>query len=113
MIKLRPTSNRLAVRPDSQDEMFNDTIHIPATAKYIPQTGRVIAVGPGFMTDIPLLHSDGLVRFHRQNMHVEEGDRIFFAKNVGVELEIGRDKFIVMRESDVLAIIAEEEDANG
>ncbi len=111
-MKLRPLSNRLAIKPDEKDEMFKDSIHIPDTVKYVPQIGRVIATGPGFMTDIPLVSPKDptKIMFHRQPMHVKVGDRVFFGKNIGVELQIERDKFMVLRESDVLAILADDED---
>ncbi len=119
-LKLRPLSNRVVVLPDEREEQTESGLHVPSTAKEQPQTGKVVAIGPGYMSEFPVhryttgspelskyeLENTG---FERMPMSLGVGDRIFFGKYSGTELQIEHDKFIVLRETDVLAIMVEDE----
>lgn len=111
--KIRPLSNRVAVIPDAQEETSRGGIHIPSTAKHTPKTGVVFAVGPGFMVerfDKDSSYVEGQYNFPRMPMVVNVGDRVFFSPNAGTEIQINRDHFIILRESDIVAILEEKEE---
>jgi chaperonin GroES len=91
-LKLRPLADRLVVEPNERDEMTASGIYVPETAKEKPQEGRVIAVGPGRKDD------EG----ERISMDVAEGDRVLFAKYGGIEVKLDDEKYLILRESDVL-----------
>jgi len=125
MIKLQPLSNRIVIKPDDKQTMSKGGIHIPETTKYTPQFGTVVAVGPGFMAEVPYFvptpndYELGKAQFFgehlkpsfaRMPMNVEVGDRVFFAKNSGVFIQIEREEFIVVRLTDLLAFVEEVED---
>ncbi|MBN1483287.1 MAG: co-chaperone GroES [Chloroflexia bacterium] len=96
-IKLKPLADRVVVKPIEQEEVSKGGIYLPDTAsKEKPQEGQVIAVGPGRRLD------DGT----RVPMEVSEGDRVLFAKYAGTEFkDQADDKFIILSEKDLLAII--------
>ena len=94
--KLRPLGDRLLVEPIDQEETFaGGTLVLPETAKEKPQQGRVLAAGPGAKDD----------QGQRLAMDVEENDRILFAKFAGTEIKLDGNKYLIMRESDVFAVI--------
>jgi len=93
---LRPLGDRVIVRPIERDSVTASGILLPDTAKEKPQEGTVIAVGAGKRND------DG----SRQPLDVGEGDRVIYAKYAGTEFKIsGNDKVLILRESDLLAIV--------
>lgn len=94
-VNLRPLQDRVVVRPIEQEERTKAGIIIPDTAKEKPQQGEVIAVGPGRKTD------DGKVI----PVDVKVGDRVLFGKYAGTEVEIDGEKLLIMRESDIYAVI--------
>lgn len=95
-LKLRPLHDRLLVEPLEMEETFaGGQLVIPETAKEKPQQGKVLAVGPGAKDD------DG----DRIAMDVEVEDRVLFAKYAGTEITLDGGKYLILRESDVLAII--------
>ena len=91
---LKPLYDRVLVKP-IEEELKKGSIIIPDTAKERPQQGEIIDAGEGRMTD------DGKII----PLKLKKGDRILFAKYARTEFEIGDEKFLVMRESDALAII--------
>ena len=94
--KLRPLGDRLLVEPIDQEETFaGGTLVLPETAKEKPQHGKVIAAGPGTKND----------QGERMPMDVQENDRVLFAKYAGTEIKLDGNKYLIMRESDVLAIV--------
>jgi chaperonin GroES len=93
VVKLQPMGDRLVVKPTQSEEKTKSGIYIPDTAKEKPQEGKVIAVGPGKMTD------EG----KRIPMDVEVGDIIIYAKYGGSEIKLDEEELIIMRESDILA----------
>jgi chaperonin GroES len=93
VVKLEPLGDRVVVKPSSKEEVTRGGIVIPDTAKEKPQEGKVIAVGPGRMTE------DG----KRIAMDVKVGDIVIYAKYGGTELKENDEELIVLRESDILA----------
>ena len=111
-IKLRPLSDRVVVEPDPPAEMIGK-IHVPSSAKYIPQIGTVVAAGPGYVSQVPLyIGAHDQESWPRRPMVVRVGDRVFFPKNAGTVLQIERSEFIIIRETDILAFVVENEDEN-
>jgi chaperonin GroES len=97
-IKLRPLGDRIVVEPIEREEKTAAGILIPETAKEKPQEGKVLAVGPGRLDE----------KGERLPMDVKEGDRVLFAKYAGTEVKLEGDrKILILKESDVLAIIEE------
>jgi chaperonin GroES len=94
-ISLKPLGNRVVVEPIEQEEVTAGGIVLPETAKEKPQKGTVLAVGPGDRDD------DG----KRIPMDVKEGDTVLFAKYSGTELKMEGKKLLILRESDILAIL--------
>ncbi len=94
-IKVKPLADRVVVEPLEEDIQERRGIIIPDTAKEKPQQGKVMAVGPGALAD------DG----SRKPMEVKSGDRILYGKWTGSEVSIDDQDYLIMRESDILAII--------
>jgi chaperonin GroES len=95
-INLKPLADRLIVEPIEQEETTASGIILPETAKEKPQEGKVLAVGPGRKDE------EG----ERIPMDVKEGDRVLYAKYAGTEVKLPEDrKVLVLKESDVLAIV--------
>jgi chaperonin GroES len=92
-VKLQPMGDRLVVKPMQSEEKTKSGIYLPDTAKEKPQEGKVIAVGPGRMTD------EG----KRIATDVEVGDIVLYTKYGGSEIKIDGEELIIMRESDILA----------
>ncbi len=97
-LKLRPLGDRVIVEPIEREEMTASGIYVPETAKEKPQEGRVLAVGPGRWDE------EGK---RRLPLDVEEGDKVLFAKYAGTEVKLDDKKYLILRESDVLAIVQE------
>jgi len=91
--ELEPLGDRVVVKPSPKEDVTKSGIVIPDTAKEKPQEGKVIAVGPGRMTE------DG----KRIDMDVKVGDIVIYAKYGGTEIKEGDDELIILRESDILA----------
>jgi len=91
---LKPLSDHVLVKPLSKEEKTEGGIYLPDTAKEKPQEGEVIAVGPGRMLD------NGT----RVAPEVKVGDKVIYAKYGGTEVKIGDEEYLIMRESDILAI---------
>ena len=94
-VTFNPLGNRIVVEPaDEEASVSSGGIYIPDTAKEKPQEGKVIAAGPGRLTD------DG----KRVAMDVKEGDTVVYSKYGGTEYRVGETEYIVLREDDVLFI---------
>ncbi|GAW91167.1 co-chaperone GroES [Calderihabitans maritimus] len=91
---LKPLGDRVVVKPVTAEEKTEAGIVLPDTAKEKPQEGEVIAVGPGRMLD----------NGNRVAPEVKVGDRVIFAKYSGTEVKIGGQEYLILRESDILAI---------
>ena len=94
-LKLKPLADRLVVEPIERDEMTASGIYVPETAKEKPQEGKVVAAGPGRKDE------DG----KRIPMDVETGDRVLYAKYAGTEVKLEGNKYLILKESDILAIL--------
>jgi chaperonin GroES len=94
-LKLRPLGDRVWIQPIEQDETTASGIILPETAKEKPQEGKIVAVGPGRMDD------DG----ERIPMDVALGDRVLYAKYAGTEVKLEDKKYLILKESDILAIL--------
>ena len=94
-ISIKPLGNRVVVEPIEQEEVTSGGIVLPETAKEKPQKGKVLATGPGDRND------DG----KRIPLDVKEGDTVLFAKYTGTEIKMDGKKLLIMRESDLLAIV--------
>ncbi len=89
-VKIKPLADRVLVQPDPAETKTASGIIIPDTAKEKPQKGTIIAVGKG-KKDEP--------------MNLKEGDRVLYGKYSGTELKWEGEEYLIMRESDVIAII--------
>ena len=94
-LSLKPLSDRVVVEPAAAEEKSSGGIILPDTAQEKPQQGTVVATGPGKVSD-----SGTLVE-----MSVKDGDKILYGKYSGTEVNIAGIEYIVMRESDILAIM--------
>ena len=97
-MKFRPLQDRVVIRRVEQEEKSPGGILIPDTAKEKPMEGEVIAVGPGARSDDGKIHP----------LDVKIGDRVLFGKWTGTEIKINGEDVIIMKESDVMGIIAGE-----
>ena len=94
-LSLKPLGDRVVVKPIEQDEMTTGGIMLPDTAKEKPQKGEILAVGPGGRSDTG----------ERVEMDVKVGDTVLYAKYAGTEIKLDGEKVLVLRESDILAIV--------
>lgn len=94
-IKFRPMEDRMLVEPLEADETTAGGIILPDTAREKPQRGTVIAVGDGKLLDSG----------KRGEMSVGVGDQVFYGKYSGTEVEFGNEKYVVLREGDILAVV--------
>jgi chaperonin GroES len=93
-VKVAPLADRVVIKALEEAEQMRGGLYIPDTAKEKPQQGEIIAVGPGrFEKD------------KRVSMDVKVGDRVLYAKYSGTEVTIGGEQLLILRESDVLAVI--------
>jgi len=90
---LQPLADRVLVKPIEQEEKTKSGIYLPDTAKEKPQEGKVLAVGPGKLSE------DG----KRIAMDLKIGDIVIYAKYGGTEIKIDDDEVMILRESDILA----------
>jgi chaperonin GroES len=95
-MKVTPLSDRVLVRRLEAAEEKRGGIIIPDTAKEKPQQGEIIAVGPGRVTE------DG----KRVVPEVKKGQRVLIGKYAGTEVKIDGDEFVILREDDILGIVA-------
>jgi len=92
---LKPLADRVVVKPSEAEERTKGGIIVPDTAKEKPVWGEVIAVGPGRVSD------DG----KQIPMEVKVGDRVLYGKYSGTEVTIDGEELLIMRESDIFAIM--------
>jgi chaperonin GroES len=93
--KASPLADRVVVRPLEDTETMRGGLFIPDTAKEKPQQGEIIAVGPG-------RYEEG----KRVPMEVKAGDRVLYGKYSGSEVTLDGETVLILRESDVLAVIS-------
>ena len=94
-VKLAPLADRVVIKALEETETMRGGLYIPDTAKEKPQQGEIIAVGPG--------------RFEKDKrvpMDVKVGDKVLYGKYSGTEVTIEGEQYLILRESDVLAIVS-------
>jgi chaperonin GroES len=94
-MNLRPLGDRVVIEPSEKDERTESGLFIPETAKEKPQEGTIVAVGAGKRDD------DG----KRIPMDVEVGQTVLFAKYAGTEIKLEGKKVLILKETDILAIV--------
>jgi chaperonin GroES len=94
-MQIKPLADRVVVKPLEETEQMKGGLYIPDTAKEKPQQGEVVAIGPGRMSD------EG----KRIEIELKVGDRIIYGKYSGTEVTVGDDEYLILRESDVLAVV--------
>ncbi len=92
---IEPLEDRVVVQPLEAEETTKGGIVLPDTAKERPQQGKVIAVGPGKM----------LESGERAEPAVKKGDVVVYAKYGGTEIEVDGEEYMILRESDLLAVV--------
>ena len=90
-MNIKPLADRVLIQPAKAEEKTVAGIIIPDTAKEKPLKGEVVAVGEGTKDE---------------KMVLKAGDTVLFGKYAGTEIEVGEEKYLIMRQSDVLAILA-------
>jgi chaperonin GroES len=93
MAKLEPLGDRVVIKPTPKEDVSKGGIVLPDTAKEKPQEGKIIAVGPGRLTE------DG----KRIAMEVKKGDKVIYSKYAGNEFKLDDEELVIMREGDILA----------
>jgi chaperonin GroES len=94
-MNIKPLADRVVVKPLELEEAKVGSIYIPETAKEKPQEGEVVAVGPGKASDTG----------EKVAMEVKVGDKVLYGKYSGTEVSVDGVDYLIMRESDILAII--------
>lgn len=94
-MKIKPLEDRVVVESLEAEEKTSGGIYLPDTAKEKPQIGKIIAIGPGKVSDAG----------KKIAMEVKVGDKILYGKYSGSEVTIDDKDYLIMRESDILAII--------
>ena len=95
-MKFRPLHDRVVVKRIEQEGKSKGGIIIPDTAKEKPQEGEIVAVGPGARDEAGKIHA----------LDVKVGDRVLFGKWSGTEIKIDDVDYLVMKESDIVGVIA-------
>jgi chaperonin GroES len=93
-MKLKPLHDRVVIKADESEEVTKGGIYLPDTAKEKPQRGEVVAVGPGKTEDGKLVAPQ-----------VKKGDKVLYGKYSGTEVTIDDTEYLIVRESDILAIL--------
>jgi chaperonin GroES len=92
--KISPLADRVVIRPLEETEKMRGGLYIPDTAKEKPQQGQVIAVGPG-----------RIEKGDHVKMEVKVGDKVLYGKYSGTEVTIDNEALLIVKESDVLAVV--------
>lgn len=93
--RIKPLADRVVVKALEEAEQMRGGLYIPDTAKEKPSQGEVVAVGPGKFSD------EG----KRVDMEVKAGDKVLYGKYSGTDITLDGEEFLILRESDVLAIV--------
>ena len=94
--KIRLLADRVVVQALEEAEQTRGGLYIPDTAKEKPQQGKIIAVGPGKLSD----------QGERLEPDVKKGDTVLYGKYSGTEVTVDGEEYLILRESDILAVIA-------
>ncbi|TDI97339.1 MAG: co-chaperone GroES [Caldithrix sp.] len=94
-MKLKPLGDRVIIEAMEPEEKKQGGIIIPDTAKEKPQEGKVVAVGPGKVNEAG----------NKVAMEVKSGDKVLYGKYSGTDVTVDGNEYLIMKESDILAII--------
>ena len=94
-MKLKPLDDRIVIKQSEAEEKTTGGIILPDTAKEKPQIGKIVATGPGKLLD----------NGKRGKMSVKKKDEVLYAKYSGSDVEIDGEKYVILRESDILGIV--------
>ncbi len=94
-MKIKPLADRVVLKPSDPEEQKQGEIIIPDTAKEKPQEGEIVAVGPGKVSEAG----------NKIALEVKQGDRVLYGKYSGTEVTVDGEDYLIMRESDILAIV--------
>jgi chaperonin GroES len=94
-LKLKPLADRVIVKQVEAEEKTKSGIYLPDAAKEKPTQGKVIAVGPGKLDD----------KGKRMEIGLRNGDIVYYGKYSGTEVEVNNEKFVILRETDVLGVL--------
>ena len=94
-MQIKPLADRVVVKSLEETEEKKGSLYIPDTAKEKPQQGEVVAIGPGALNDAG----------NRVPLEVKKGDKILYGKYSGTEVTVDDEEYLIMRESDILAIV--------
>ena len=94
--RIQPLADRVVIQALEESEQMRGGLYIPDTAKEKPSQGEVVAVGPGKISD------EGA----RLDMDVKVGDKVLYGKYSGTDVTLDGDEFLILRESDILAIVS-------
>jgi chaperonin GroES len=94
-MKIKPLADRVVVKPQEAEETTASGIILPDTAKEKPQVGEIVAVGPGKVSDVG----------NAIAMTLKVGDNVLYGKYSGTEITVAGDDVLIMRESDILAVL--------
>ena len=93
-MNIKPLADRVVLKSLEQEETTKSGIVLPGTAKEKPQMAEIIAVGPG-----------GVVEGKEITMYVKVGDKVIYSKYAGTEVKLDDEEYVVVRQSDILAIV--------
>jgi chaperonin GroES len=93
-VKVAPLADRVVVKPLEETEQMRGGLYIPDTAKEKPQQGEIVAAGPGRYE-----------KDKRVPMELKVGDKVLYGKYSGTEVTLDNEQYLILRESDVLAVI--------
>lgn len=94
-MKLKPLADRVVVRQTEAEEKTKSGLYLPDAAKEKPTKGKVVSVGPGKLED----------NGKRTEVGVRVGDVVYYGKYAGTDVEIDGQKFVILRESDLLGVL--------
>ena len=94
-MKLKPLADRIVIKPADAEEKTKSGIVLPDSAKEKPTKGKVVAVGPGKLDE----------KGKPMELGVRAGDTVFYGKYSGTEVEVGGEKFVIVRESELFGVL--------
>ena len=94
-LTIQPLADRVIIQRIEEEQQTKGGIIVPDTAKEKPQQGKIVAVGPGKLSE----------QGKRIPLEVKKGNKVLFGKYAGTEVTVGDDDYLILREDDILAII--------
>lgn len=94
-MSIKPLDDRVLVKQSEAETTTAGGIVLPDSAQEKPQRGKIVATGPGKLLDSG----------ERATLSVKKGDEVIYSKYGGNEVEDGKDKYVILRESDILAVV--------